>query len=123
MIEPQKAFRFSAGMIEPEAEGFRLTWVVPADLPYFEGHFPENPVLPGVAIIDGTLEILRIALDPGRVELEAIPSAKFLGVIRPGLKVQISLRSSDSVNWNVDWSEAASAPRPLAQLRVRLGSD
>lgn len=122
MIEPHKAFRFCADTIERNEEGFRLIWDVPADLPYFEGHFPENPVLPGVAIIDGTLEILRIALDRGPVELGAIPSAKFLGVIKPGLKIQISLRSSDSVNWNVDWSEAASAPRPLAQLRVRLGS-
>ncbi len=44
---------------------------VPAACPWFDGHFPSRPILPGVAMLDATIELLARASgsDSGRVEL------------------------------------------------------
>lgn len=64
---------------------------VPESTKYFEGHFPEHPVLPGVAQIDWAVELATRYLSiSGRFQrLEAV---KFHEFIRPQARVQLSLR-------------------------------
>jgi 3-hydroxymyristoyl/3-hydroxydecanoyl-(acyl carrier protein) dehydratase len=125
MIEPNKVFEFNVQEMEkinPEDElACSLNWEVPNELPYFAGHFPGNPVLPAVAVIDASLELLRRILDKPSVELKSIHSAKFVSLISPGMPVHISLRSHTSTvsgkSWNVVWNTPnGETSRLLAEL-------
>ena len=57
-------------------------FTIPADHPALAGHFPGNPVVPGVILLDlATTAIL--AAHPGH-RLAALPQVKFLHPVRPG---------------------------------------
>ena len=69
----------------------RLRIVADAALPQFDGHFPEHPVLPGVAQIEWAILLGRelfAALPPSFVALEGL---KFQQVIQPGKTIELQL--------------------------------
>jgi acyl-CoA synthetase (AMP-forming)/AMP-acid ligase II len=72
---------------------------VPADLPEFEGHFPDNPIVPGVVQIAWVVRAAKRAFGLAGVSgcLEAI---KFRTLMKPGDLVQLELRS-DPTSWKV----------------------
>ncbi|WP_338765283.1 AMP-binding protein [Massilia sp. METH4] len=78
--------------LERGNEGRRvlLEVVAPADLVYFDGHFTEAPILPGVAQVDWAMRYGRelFALPP---VFRAMHALKFQHVIQPGLPVQLEL--------------------------------
>ena len=58
-----------------------VEWTVPADHPTFAGHFPGQPIVPGVVLLDQTL--LRAGgLPEGK--RWCIAQAKFLRPVGPG---------------------------------------
>ncbi|WP_050475906.1 AMP-binding protein [Herbaspirillum rhizosphaerae] len=63
---------------------------VPENLLYFEGHFPETPILPGVAQVNWALELGRqyLPLPPDCIGMQAL---KFQRVIVPGATVSLEL--------------------------------
>lgn len=58
--------------------------------PFFAGHFPQEPVMPGVLIVEalaqtGAVAILSLPENKGKIALfGAINSAKFKGKVEPG---------------------------------------
>ena len=58
-----------------------------ADHPTAAGHFPGNPIIPGVALLDAVMGAM--AVQPA--ELKA---AKFLRPVRPGDTVQLAWETS-----------------------------
>lgn len=100
------------GLIQAELQ-------LPADWPYFEGHFPGNPVLPAVSIIDLSVLLLRrqnISVATNQLE---ISKSKFLGKVRPGQTVVISAQSTDHINWLVHWDAKSDMAR-LAQIQLTI---
>lgn len=67
-----------------------LELTVPADLLYFDGHFPVAPVLPGVVQVDWAIHYgrRRFALGPA---FKGITALKFQQMVRPGEPVQLEL--------------------------------
>jgi 3-hydroxymyristoyl/3-hydroxydecanoyl-(acyl carrier protein) dehydratase len=63
---------------------------VPADHPAFAGHFPGNPIVPGVVLLDEVLCRISDALGAAAHEC-AIHSAKFLSAARPGEPLQLAI--------------------------------
>jgi 3-hydroxyacyl-[acyl-carrier-protein] dehydratase len=52
------------------------------DHPIFKGHFPENPITPGVCMIQIIKEITQIHTD-STLFLESISNVKFTAIINP----------------------------------------
>jgi 3-hydroxymyristoyl/3-hydroxydecanoyl-(acyl carrier protein) dehydratase len=87
----------------------RAAFSVPPDHPALSGHFPGNPVVPGVVILD---EVWRVAghwLGDDLV-MRRLPHAKFLSPLRPGEDATIELwREGSSVAFRVARGEATIA--------------
>lgn len=63
-------------------------------LAYFDGHFPELNILPGVALIKYTIEQLPEYLC--KKSLKKIEKLKFTGIIRPDTKLTLKLIISET---------------------------
>ncbi len=76
--------------LEPAGGAFR--WIVPQDHPACEGHFPGNPIVPGVVLLDQALRFAEQWLGcPGAVW--RIETVKFLGPVAPGASLDFLLQS------------------------------
>ena len=66
------------------------------DAPVFAGHFPGDPTLPGVYLIEGMAQALayhqRILFPDQNVLLASIKSAKFRSVVRPGDVIELNVQ-------------------------------
>ena len=77
-------------------------WTIAPDHPALAGHFPGNPILPGVLLLDAALHAIAqatgIALD--RCE---ISSVKFLSPARPGdeLLIQHTVLASGAIRFDI----------------------
>ena len=73
---------------------------LPAEAPIFAGHFPGNPTVPGVYLIEALAQTLafhqRLIYPDQNVLLAAIKSAKFRSVVRPGdlVVMEVEVRKS-----------------------------
>ena len=70
---------------------YQTEHVVAADHPCLAGHFPGNPVVPGVVLLDLVAATLAEALPEAR--LRAVAQAKFVQTLRPGETVTIALEA------------------------------
>jgi len=59
---------------------------IPTDHPALPGHFPGNPVVPGVVLLDRVLAAAR-----GLGPVSGLPRVKFLQVLRPGTEFRIEI--------------------------------
>lgn len=75
----------------PEALAGPAPWVVAGDHPALAGHFPGDPILPGVAILAAVLQAIE---DQGRaVGATHWRVAKFHSAARPGQTLTIHLKA------------------------------
>lgn len=71
---------------------------VPRDSIWFKGHFPGEPILPGISLVNSVYEIiLRDARDRGEsVRISSLKRVKFMGPVRPGDNLSFSLIREDA---------------------------
>lgn len=63
---------------------------VPEDEPFFAGHFPGMPVVPGVFVVEALAECARWRLGPGTT-LACAPLVKFRRRVSPGDTLELEL--------------------------------
>lgn len=82
---------------EPGIEAHAIKCVT-ANEPFFQGHFPEQALMPGVLLLEALAQTGAIALlsepgNEGRIALFAgVKNARFKRVVRPGEVVELSCR-------------------------------
>lgn len=55
---------------------------VPMDSPWFSGHFPDNPVLPGIALLEMVFDLIRQSTDHP-IRLVAVSRVRFKKMVVP----------------------------------------
>lgn len=94
--------------------------VFPADEPFFRGHFPGDPLVPGVILTEALAQLAGIAAGQAgrRFRLSAIKSMKFLAPVRPDESVILRARKLGAVGGL--WQFEVSAK--VAELTVAEGA-
>lgn len=70
-------------------------WTVPANHPSFTGHFPGNPTLPGVVLLDVALHTIATSIGHS-LDVCIIKSVKFLSPALPNNELVIEHRQLES---------------------------
>jgi 3-hydroxyacyl-[acyl-carrier-protein] dehydratase len=75
----------------------RARWTLRADMPFFAGHFPGNPITPGVLIVESLAQTAGLAAmslpeNAGRLALFAgIERVRFRRPVRPGETLELDM--------------------------------
>ena len=103
---PHRApFLFVTDVLARTGTTITTEWAVPADMDVFRGHFPGNPVLPGVLISEHVFQSAAILIYesesdtkalPGTPVLTRIQNARFKRIVRPGetLTTEVTITES-----------------------------
>jgi 3-hydroxyacyl-[acyl-carrier-protein] dehydratase len=92
-------------------ENIRAVIALNPEHPVFEGHFPGNPILPGVCTIQIVKEILELVFKTGMI-LEKAGNIKYLGFVSPAAspQMQFNLVVKENISgvWNCSATVSAS---------------
>jgi 3-hydroxymyristoyl/3-hydroxydecanoyl-(acyl carrier protein) dehydratase len=71
---------------------------VPADSPWFSGHFPGEPILPGIALVHMVKQAInQDALKKGdKLNLHSLKRVRFTQPVRPGDTLSININAEDT---------------------------
>lgn len=65
--------------------------------PWFSGHFPDNPILPGIAQLKMVVDLITKSAS-GKVCISGLSRVKFRKIVRPGeqLNIEVSPGTADN---------------------------
>lgn len=88
--------------------------------PFFQGHFPGDPLVPGVILTEALAQVAGLVARRPGLRLAAIRSMKFLAPVRPGELVELAAeqtgasRGESGALWLFSVT-ASVAGRPMAE--------
>lgn len=105
-----------------QAPGRILTeWEVRADLPAFAGHFPGEPVLPGVLMAEFCFQSAALLFSGtpggGLPVLTRIEDARYKKVVRPGETLRAEVTQVEQLS-NARWCKAHVTSAGASVLRI-----
>jgi acyl-CoA synthetase (AMP-forming)/AMP-acid ligase II len=103
--------------VRRRADGADFDLFIPSDLAYVEGHFPNAPIVPGVALIHWAVKFAARHLDFPLETAQAF-QVKFRRVTLPGIPVTLSLRRTSKPDRLI--FEYTSATRVLSSGSVAM---
>lgn len=84
---------------------FSATIVINENHAIFEGHFPQNPVVPGVCMLQMVKDLMEDELHKS-IQLQSIGNVKFTAVVNPAqnpeLDIKISYELSDGKSYKIN---------------------
>lgn len=126
IIPHREPFLFVDEIIEMEAGKYaKGIKYVREDEYYFKGHFPNDPIMPGVIIIEtiaqvGAISLLSIDAFKGRNALfGGIDKARFKRIVRPGDILEIEIKI-DNFKRNIGKASAQATIKEGLACRAEL---
>jgi 3-hydroxyacyl-[acyl-carrier-protein] dehydratase len=105
MVPQQEPFRFIDEIVELDAEHIVARYTFSPDADFYRGHFPGNPITPGVILIETAAQagvvafgIYLYALETSRDDVDKLLTIftdcniDFSGAVSPGYRVQTTGR-------------------------------
>ena len=71
---------------------FRQTMLVKHDHPSLNGHFPNNPIVPGVVILD---QVMRLWQKKTHKQIQQINNTKFVSLLRTDINYAIHYKEKN----------------------------
>ena len=75
----------------------RAQVTVPDDSPWFSGHFPDNPILPGIAQLNMVADIIALSRQED-LYIKHLSRVKFKKIVRPGERLDIHAAATDTID-------------------------
>lgn len=90
-------FRFISEVTELSGDAGQACWWLGAEEHFLKGHFPGEPLMPGVLMVEAIAQLAGIIhqqnlREPAPLRLTAIRQAKILGTVGPGHRLEICAR-------------------------------
>lgn len=94
-------------VVDSSLEQVVATHTFRVEEPYFSGHFPGNPIVPGVVLIECMAQACRLLLNVRMAQvvpgyLVGVETAKFLSLVRPRQTVIFNCRLDKQVSSDED---------------------
>ena len=100
---------------------FETSRVIPRNHPSLAGHFPGNPIVPGVVVLDEVGAALAQWRKESRVT--GISSVKFLAPIKPDQSFVIEFNSTDTAGNQIDfWCRLGARVVVEGRLEISRGA-
>ncbi len=87
--------RYHVEELERTPDQIRYSLEFPATSRFFEGHFPDNPILPGVAQVQICIELLAASLAQP-VSVRELESVRFRKPLTPSTPCELTVRLPDA---------------------------
>ena len=108
-IPHRPPFLFIDKIVELSKEGCRASLTVKPDFPFFEGHYPGNPIMPGVLLCESVFQTGAVFLadlledeslndDAVTPVLSRIRDARLKRMVLPGDDIEISVTLIDTID-------------------------
>jgi 3-hydroxyacyl-[acyl-carrier-protein] dehydratase len=101
-VNPIRAQIRSMLQVEPKPGGFRALLTVRHDLSLFPDHFPNNPILPGLCMLQAVLLAAAISRGLPDLRLQSLKNAKLMQPIAPGDEVTIEADTTDAADGRIN---------------------
>jgi len=107
-------------LVDPASAIGEVCW--PADLPVFTGHFPGQPLVPGVHQVAVMALVVQLATGRGDLAVTGLLRSKWLAPVRPGEVLSLNVRWRDQDGGlQIDAELRHAAQAIAASCRLRLG--
>ncbi|WP_299081984.1 acyl-CoA synthetase [uncultured Paraglaciecola sp.] len=90
--------------VEEQRDSVTLELKVPENLYYFQGHFDNAPVLPGVAMTHWVVEYASQYFDADPAGFQAFNGLKFQIIVCPGYTLKLNLRQINLNKYSFSYS-------------------
>ena len=77
--------------IQADASVITAEIIVRSGSLWFDGHFPDNPILPGIAQMEMVFEVMRRTIGPD-LKLEGFKRFRFKQLIRPDTLISVMIK-------------------------------
>lgn len=93
-------------MIEQEQDSVRLHLTIPENLYYFQGHFPQAAILPGVVQLDWVLHYLTQYLQIDCTHVSSVDALKFQIIVQPNYQIELVLKKIKDQKYSFSYSSS-----------------
>jgi 3-hydroxyacyl-[acyl-carrier-protein] dehydratase len=126
LLPHRPPFRFVDGVDECDPAGtVRAHYLVTGDEPFLAGHFPGNPIFPGVLQLEalaqaGAIALLADARYAGKLPLfGGVEDVRFRRLVRPGDRLDLSVEI-ERLSARGGWGKAVATVDGAECCRARL---
>jgi 3-hydroxymyristoyl/3-hydroxydecanoyl-(acyl carrier protein) dehydratase len=74
-----------------EASVITAQFIVKSGSPWFDGHFPDNPIVPGIAQMSMIFDLMQRTMGAG-LKLEGFKRVRFKQLIRPDIPISVLIK-------------------------------